>query len=475
VQLKSQSKIRLATKLSAAATCLTIAAAAPGQAQTPPEPGATPGVELTNISKNGRTFASVFPQVAVSRTDPNLVAVAWRQYNLPIDTNAVTGRVAECHVAISRDGGKTWRDRNMMDMLRTQGPQATALAGCNAPWVQIANDGTMYFGGALFTAGGELMPYPKAGRAGVSVSTDAGTTWAKMVPGIEIARFMPGMRGLQNGMEPHHTPWDGANGVLDLQTSVFYSTAGAYISATEDKGKSFGTVYTGKGTAAAAFGKVVASRSVNELAGYTCPCLVFSITSDRGKTWQEQVIAQGGEYNSTGTIRYPITAASPVVDGHYAVTVYQGDHRTVKVYYTRDGAKTWRVATPRPTPKDVAVSSANQASTGFTGDGKVLVTWRGFRNPGAFNTFVAMLDGDTFGPTVKVSPELSIYPTLTYAGNYGNGNGGGDFTTWVTGNAETAFVAFPMASKGEVLDTYLARVPLRLLSASAAASQVASR
>ena len=66
-------------------------------------------------------------------------------------------------------------------------------------------------------------------------------------------------------------------------------------------------------------------------------------------------------------------------------------------------------------------------------------------------------------PTVKVSPELSIYPPLTYAGNYGNGNGGGDFTTWVQGNTSTAFVAFPYVPRGEVLDTYVAKVPLSLL------------
>src|SRR5215831_19810602 len=91
-------------------------------AQTPPEPGATPGVVLTNISKNTAEFASVFPQVAVSRTNSNLVAVAWRQYNLPIDTNALReDRVAECHVAISKDGGQSFTDRNMMDVLRTPG------------------------------------------------------------------------------------------------------------------------------------------------------------------------------------------------------------------------------------------------------------------------------------------------------------------------------------------------------------------
>src|SRR5437016_13490317 len=119
-------------------------------AQTPAEPGATPGVVLTNISKNAKKFASVFPQVGVSRTNPNLVAVAWRQYNLPIDTNALKeDRVAECHVSISKDGGQTFKDRNMMDVLRTAGGNGEPeLWGCNAPWVTIAADNTIYFGGA---------------------------------------------------------------------------------------------------------------------------------------------------------------------------------------------------------------------------------------------------------------------------------------------------------------------------------------
>src|SRR5262249_46647709 len=91
-------------------------------AQTPPEPGLTPGVVLTNISKNTPKFASVFPQVAVSRSNPNLVAVAWRQYNLPIDTNALKeDRIAECHVSISKDGGSNFTDKNMMSVLRTPG------------------------------------------------------------------------------------------------------------------------------------------------------------------------------------------------------------------------------------------------------------------------------------------------------------------------------------------------------------------
>ena len=175
------------------------------------------------------------------------------------------------------------------------------------------------------------------------------------------------------------------------------------------------------------------------------------------------MVAQAADWNNGGTVRYPVAAASPVNPGSYAVAVYQPDHRFVKLYYTSDSARSWKVATPQPAASTIAVASVSQLGVGYTSDGRILVTWRGFRNPGAFNSFVAMLRGDTFGPTVKVSPELSEYPPLTYDGNYGGGNGGGDFTTWVSGNASDAFVAFPYAPRGEVLDTWLARVPLALL------------
>jgi hypothetical protein len=434
-------------------------------AQTPPEPAATPGVVLTNISRNTAKFASVFPQVAVSRSNRQLVAVAWRRYNLPIDTNALKAdRVADCFLSLSKDGGRTFTERSMMDVLRTSGGNGQPeLTGCNAPWVTIANDGTLYFGGSLFTPGGDLQPEPKQGRAGVTVSTDGGITWSRMVPGITLDRLAPGLKGLQGGMEPQHTPWDGSHGVVDPQTSTFYSAVGGYISPSRDRGKTFGTVFQSRGTVSAAFGTLVAARTQSQFEGAQCPCLVASISTDDGRTWKERLVAQRADYNPQGTVRYPIAAASPANRGHYAIGVYQPDHVTVKVYYTTDDALTWKTAIPQPTPKNVSINNANQVNVGYTTDGRVLLTWRGFRNPGAFNTFVAMIDGDRFGPTIKVSPELSIYPPLTYAGNYGNGNGGGDFTTWVTGNDDTAFVAFPFAPRGDVLDTYFAGVPLRLL------------
>ena len=421
-------------------------------AQTPPEPGATPGVVLTNISKNTAKFASVFPQVAVSRKNPNLVAVAWRQYNLPIDTNALKeDRVAECHVAISRDGGQTFVDRNMMDVLRTPGGGGEPLLwGCNAPWVAIASDDTMYFGGALFTAGGLIQKEPKAGRAGVSVSTDAGKTWSKMVPGITIARLAPGLKGLEGGMEQHHTPWDGANGLVDPQTGTFYSTAGQYICSVGRQGKDVRNRLSGQRHIFRGVRDRRRGANISPVSRREMPVPRRLDHLRQGKDLDRKARGPEHRLQLAGHSPVPHPAASPATAGHYAVGVYQPDHRTVKVYYTTDGGQTWKSAAPRPTPENVPINNANQVSVGYTTDGKVLLTWRGFRNPGAFNTFVAMLDGDRFGPTIKVSPELSIYPPLTYAGIYGNGNGGGDFTTWVQGNAENAFVAFPFAPRGEI-------------------------
>src|SRR6266480_4406602 len=46
------------------------------------------GISLVNISQTSQFFTTGVPQVAVSRVDPNLIAVAWRKYGLPINTNA---------------------------------------------------------------------------------------------------------------------------------------------------------------------------------------------------------------------------------------------------------------------------------------------------------------------------------------------------------------------------------------------------
>src|SRR5437764_7146562 len=119
-------------------------------------------ISLVNISATSASFATGVPQVAVSRVDPKIVAVAWRKYGLPINTNADVGdRTADCHVAVSTDGGKTFADTDLTPILREHTDPdlptqpAPGLWFCNFSWVSIGDDGTIYVGGSMFTPLGD--------------------------------------------------------------------------------------------------------------------------------------------------------------------------------------------------------------------------------------------------------------------------------------------------------------------------------
>ena len=472
-------------------------------------------ITQVNISHVSAQFATGVPQVAVSRTDPNLIAVAWRSYGLPINTNAGSApgeRTADCHVSVSTDGGNTFRDTNLMPVLRTNNDPdmptqpAPGLFYCNWSWVTIGDDRTIYAGGAMFTALGDIgwpgrpSTAPKQGRALVAVSRDDGQTWTGPTFGIRVSHFAPGLTGLgcstvlpcvstPGGTDPWHTPWDNAMGVAAPGSTTFYSKAGNYVVPSDDRAQTFGVVHTinvpgwtfttGQIDAAGPLlvAGMVASRT--PLTGPVCPCLGVVTSNDKGATWTPNLIAQATEFNATATgdtARYPFAAIDPKNPARYAVVVFTPDHRSIKAYWTDNNGATWKSSAVNPTPTPDPVVRAGKIAIGYTTDGKIVVVWRGFQapdnpsvagGPGPFNTFAALLQGDSFGPTIRVSPESSTYPLATTVGSplpnaadYNLNNGGGDFSTWITGNPQAALVAYPYAPGGIALDTYFARVPL---------------
>lgn len=469
-------------------------------------------ISLVNISQTTESYATAVPQVAVSRVDPNLVAVAWRKYGLPINTNAGAGpgeRTAECHVAVSTDGGTTFTDTDLTPILRLHTDPdlptepAPGLWYCNWSWVSIGDDRTVYAGGAMFTPLGNIGPAPKQGRAMITTSTDNGRTWTPPTVGIKIANFAPGLTGLgcssllpcissPPGTDPWHTPWDNAMGVAAPRSATFYSMAGGYVVASEDRAQTFGTVYRvdvpgwtfSRGKIDVSGDHLVAPiiASTTPLDA-TCPCLAVATSTDKGATWTAQLLAQAGEFNSSGsgdTARYPFAAVDPNVPGKYAVAAYTPDRKSVQVFATENDGHTWKRATVGPVPDEMrAIARAGKIGLGYTSNGKVLVVWRAFYEPddptvpggpGAFDTFAALMHGNQFGTTVRVSPESSKYPVATTMGSsapnhadYNLNNGGGDFSTWITGNNQFALVAFPYAPGGVVLDMYFARIPLTLM------------
>jgi hypothetical protein len=205
-------------------------------------------------------------------------------------------------------------------------------------------------------------------------------------------------------------------------------------------------------------------------------------STDKGATWTAQLLAQTGEFNSSGsgdTARYPFAAADPHNPGRYAVAAYTPDRRSVQVFSTNNNGRTWRNATVRPVRSDTPIARAGKIGLGYTSTGKPVVVWRAFQTPddpdvpggpGPFDTFAALLDGNSFGPSIRVSPKSSTYPVGTTVGadvpdaaDYNLNNGGGDFSTWITGDNKFAYVAFPYAPGGRVLDTYLAKIPLTMM------------
>ncbi len=439
-------------------------------------------IKLTDISGNTPMYSSVFPQVAVNPADPDVVAVAWRQYSLPVDVTADKGQTADCHVSVSTNGGKTYTDTDLMQTFRTSpAAEAVDLWYCNAPWATFGPDGTLYAGGSVYTPGPNDLP--KQGRVMVTASHDDGKTWGTGTWGIDLSRFAPGETGLNGGTAPEDTPWDGANGFVDQQTGTLYTEStsnGSYIVGSDDEGKTFGTVHQpaaagwvapthqAVGTPSSAFGvlAVPVAASQTPIANKTCPCLSLWTSTDEGASYAAHFIAPASDFNATGTVRYPISAADPRHRGHFAIAVYTPDHLLPKVYYTQDSGRTWRSGTPAAPKTGGTVVQANQVGIAYSTTGRLMVTWRGFyRQAGSFDTFAAMLGHDGhFGTSVVVSPEPSVYPALTYLGNYGVGNGVGDFTTWITGNTKYAFVAFPYAPDGLAEDTDVAQIPLSLFN-----------
>ncbi|HEX3592205.1 MAG TPA: sialidase family protein [Pseudonocardiaceae bacterium] len=439
-------------------------------------------IALTDISGNTPMFSSVFPQVAVDPADPDVVAVAWRQYTLPVDVTADKGQNANCHVSVSTDGGATFTDTDLMPGFRTSpAAQSLDLWYCNAPWATFGPDGTLYAGGSVYTAGPNDLP--KQGRVMLTVSHDEGKTWSPGTWGIDLSRFAPGEQGLNGGTAPEDTPWDGANGFVDQQTGTVYTEStsnGSYIVGSNDHGATFGTVHQPSvpgwvapthqavGTPSSAFGvlAVPVAASATPDPSRTCPCLSLWTSTDEGTSYTAHFVAPASDFDATGTVRFPISAADPRHRGHYAIAVYTPDHLLPKVYHTEDFGRTWHAAVPTQPKTGGTVVQANQVGIGYSTTGRLLVTWRGFyRQAGSFATFAAMLGGSgRFGSSVVVSPEPSVYPALTYLGNYGVGNGVGDFTTWITANSKNAFVAFPYAPDGLAEDTDVARIPLSLFN-----------
>jgi len=292
------------------------------------------------------------------------------------------------------------------------------------------------------------------------MSTDKGKTWGPVVPMIsdwELDRFAPGLEPISGGFPAGspdrvatHSPWDRPFTHIDDSTGVIYGTSGggwtttgappgerrsqAYITASTDGGKSFGTVYSwdspeypqgSRGLAAtAAHGFVAVAYVAAAAPEAECPCVVFGISRNQGETFDYHVLDQftvtpppPGQRSSNGG--FVKITADPTTAGRIAMLRYQDTEYSVAV--SEDFGATWSDFVRAGHSPD-AVRLTRPAFE-YSRDGVLGLIWRAIYDDGGYDVWAAIsLDGGpTFGASQRVSHARSpAYDKFRNAGLFGD-------------------------------------------------------
>ena len=336
-----------------------------------------------NLSGSGDWHAGE-PGIAANPRNPDNVVVVWPEqdatgvYRNPVTgtfdtvTGTVLGYAADpgysrCGLALSFDGGGTWR--------RTQLPAQTAQSTlCSDATVAAGPDGTFYAAVITFSQPTTPVPGvtpgtlprltdhdPAQGSADVVIrSTDGGRTWS--YPPIDAignrtasdrARYAAGSKPETGGEGTCDRPWI----TVDQQTGTVYvsGTADAiqfngstrnetYVSASRDRARTFGTVYpvdnsrfpqTGAASIAAGHG-LLAVAYAGHRAGDSTDGVVFETSRSDGKTFRRHVFAAP----TTNSAPFGVyLAGDPAHAGRYAIAVPGGN--ALHVYLTTNTGRSW--------------------------------------------------------------------------------------------------------------------------------------
>jgi hypothetical protein len=255
------------------------------------------------------------PMIAVDPTNPkNIVAVAMGNLQ-QIGGKPATGNMTDAFhavanstvtwLAVTHDGGSSWKVGEL--------PILTGkFTRCPDSFVSVTAKGTFLAGCEPRETTGDFY-----GTSTLVISTDKGDTWSKPVDLISsygAQKFALSLRPRIGG----NSPWDRPFLYIDDSTGVIYAQAGGgetdidteagrfrtqgYITASTDQGKSFGTIYawdskdypqSGRGRMTAGPGYVAVTytaRAVPAGENATCPCSVFGLSRDQGKTFSYRVM-----------------------------------------------------------------------------------------------------------------------------------------------------------------------------------------
>ncbi len=418
-----------------------------------PVPAVKPVVDQYLVLGNA-TRGSGEPMVAVDPTNSrNIIVVGMGSLQiLPGYHAPVTAGMTEMYwkvpfstitwLGVTNDGGTRWTVKRLPIL-------SGKFERCPDPFAGVTKDG-------VFIAGCEPREStpPYLGESADVVSSDHGKTWSARADGVNsfnhapYPRFAPGLKPRMGG----NSPWDRPFLSFDDQTGIVYLTdsggqtaapagSGAkwrqesYVTASHDDGRSWGTIYAdddpqwpqlARASLAAGHGKlaeVYVASSVPRSQHAHCPCEVFGISSNGGRSFERHVLHNVHVWNAPGVFlpggSVGNLTADPTVAGRYSVLRYlAGPLPHYEVSTSDDYGRTWS--------KFVSVGSAAGASwlvkpwLEYSRFGVLGLEWRAIYPNYSYDVWAAISrnGGRTFSPPLRISSARS--PGTNYYRNDGN-------------------------------------------------------
>ena len=335
-------------------------------------------------------------------------------------------------IAVTHSGGDSWKVARLPIL-------SGSFTRCPDPFAGVLPNGTFLAGCEPRQTTGKFY-----GKSTVLRSYDHGDTWSRpadIISSYGAKRFAAGLAPRIGG----NSPWDRPYVVVDGSTGIVYGVAEGgqgvvsqhpatyhwelFITASLDGAKHFGKIYAwdskdypelsrGLGVAAArgAIGVVYVASKAPASDGAKCPCVVFGISQNQGKTFARHVLqnaqimpaSPGRAEHGFVTGGISGLAADPSKAGRFALLRYVGGSSPAyEVSVSDDYGKTWSNWTLAGHTAD-AVHLTKPWIT-YSQKGVLGLMWRASYSNRSYDIWSALSSdgGRTFSRSLKISHRRS--------------------------------------------------------------------
>jgi hypothetical protein len=412
----------------------------------------------------------------IPRGQPGVVELRVKELSVPDGSRT--------DIAVTHDRGKTWTfseddirkalaKNRCSDSFAGAGPEGTLYVGCLA----YMNLGSAGYDDGYSPINGE--PRNPGGGSAIAWSTDNGKTWSDpqyVHPLLSPQLYPPNVHPVFEQVSPLDRPYFAA----DAQTGTIYisGTGSAYtvdpatvprpkvdprlpgkgydgypsrsvsrgrtfIRASHDQARTWGMIYPmdsdeypgGRGGFSAAYGNLAVAYTATEVPenlNVQCPCTVFGISRDDGKTFEYKIVPalpeapaqaasaspegarRGGAGGPVGMGGGVMLAADPSGEGRYALARQSGQQILVTI--TQDSGETWLQPVVAAEVPDGA--RFGHRAMKYSPKGDFALIWKAMYADGSFDVWsAASRDGGSVFRTVRVSHAVSP-PRILERGNF---------------------------------------------------------